>query len=56
MWVHREDVSLDLILKSREYDGHCLYAVSQEEQDKADEEDEREAMQNLVQTWLESFS
>ena len=30
-----------------------LCAVTQEDQDKVDEEDEREAMQNLVQTWLE---
>ena len=28
-------------------------AVTQEDQDKVDEDDEREAMQNLVQTWLE---
>lgn len=28
-------------------------AVTQEDQDKIDEEDEREAVQNLVQTWLE---
>ena len=30
-----------------------LCAVTQEDQDKVDEEHEREAMQNLVQTWLE---
>ena len=30
-----------------------LYAVTQEDQDKVDEEDEREAMHNLVQTWQE---
>jgi hypothetical protein len=30
-----------------------LCAVTQEDQDKVDEDDEREAMQNLVQTWLE---
>jgi hypothetical protein len=28
-------------------------AVTQEDQDKVDEDDERKAMQNLVQTWLE---
>jgi hypothetical protein len=28
-------------------------AVTQGDQDKVDEDDEREAMQNLVQTWLE---
>ena len=30
-----------------------LHTVTQEDQDRADEEDERKAMQNLVQTWLE---
>jgi hypothetical protein len=30
-----------------------LCAVTQDDQDKADEENEHEAMQNLVQTWLE---
>jgi hypothetical protein len=28
-------------------------AVTQEDQDKVDEDDVREAMENLVQTWLE---
>jgi len=28
-------------------------AVTQGDQDKVDEDDEREAIQNLVQTWLE---
>jgi hypothetical protein len=30
-----------------------LCTVTQEDQDKVDEEDEEKAMQNLVQTWLE---
>jgi hypothetical protein len=32
-------------------DAFCV--VTQDDQDKADEENEHEAMQNLVQTWLE---
>ena len=43
---------MNLILKSREYD-RFLCAVTQEDQDRVDEEDEREAVQNLVSTWLE---
>ena len=30
-----------------------LCAVTQEDQDKEDEQNEQKAMQNLVQTWLE---
>ena len=46
---------MNLIMKSRGYDGHffLVRAVTQEDQDKVDEEDKQKAMQNLVQTWQE---
>jgi hypothetical protein len=54
--IHRKNVSLNLILKLREYMMVTAFwcAATQEEQDKVDDE-EREAMENLVQTWLEKL-